>query len=116
MKELISSIATVVFVTLFVASAIYFVLHTFSEKLKASRYCKTIRNLAFLMCICALLSCLSLSSFGYYGLTYPLLTIPVSLANAIEWHQNMKIARELEEKRATFTKTQPIGVEYKELN
>lgn len=113
MKELISSIATVVFIILFVAFVICF---TFSEKRKTSRHCKTIRNLAALMCICALLSCLSLSSFGFHGLFYPLLSVPAFLVNAIEWHKIMKVAQEEEEIRATFMKTQPIDVEYKELN
>lgn len=116
MKELISSIAALVFLILFVAFVICIASHIFLEKRKTSRHCKTIRNLAALMCICALLSCLSLSSFGFHGLFYPLLAVPTFLVTAIEWHQIMKIVQEEEEIRAAFMKTQPIDVEFKELN
>lgn len=97
MKELISSIATVVFLILFVAFAICIVSYIFSKKRKTARYCKIIRNLAALMCICALLSCLSLPSFRFYGFPYPVLAVPTFLATAIEWHQLMEIAQEPEE-------------------
>lgn len=116
MKELISSLASVVFLILFVVYAICMALRILSKRWNSSRHCKVLRNLAALMCVCALLICLNFSAFPLHGLFFPILTVPVFLSNAIIWHKDISLVQELEEQRATFMKTQPIDVEFKELN
>jgi len=115
MKVFISIMALVVFLILSTVASVYMIFHLFAKR-KTPRYYKVLRNLFASMSVCALISCLCISLFPCSGLLYPGLSVPVFLLDAIIYHKDMKVKQELEERKEAFLKSQPIDVEYRELN
>lgn len=66
--------------------------------------------------ISALIACFSLKSISLGVLIYPILAVPIWLFNTILDQKNMLHTKEAEKRESEFLKTQPVDVEYKELN
>lgn len=114
MKELIYSVSGIIYIITCIVIFILLAMHV--VKANNSRYFKISRNLCAVACISALIACFSLKSISLGVLIYPILAVPIWLFNTIFNHKNMLNTKESERREAEFLKTQPIDVEYKELN
>lgn len=114
MKELIFCVTfilcAVICLVLFIFRAMNF------KKLQTSRHFKICRNLCVAISVTAFIAAICLPSFSFDKFLSPILTVPVFLLNAKNYHEAMLNTKELEGKVEAYLKTQPIDVEYKELN
>lgn len=114
MKELIYSVSSIIHTITYIVIFILLAMHV--RKAKTSRHLKISRNLCMAACISALIACFSLKSISLSVLIYPILAVPIWLFNTILDHKYMLHTKEAEKREAEFLKTQPIDVEFKELN
>lgn len=114
MKELIYSVSGIIYIITCIVTFILVAMRM--EKAKTSRYFKITRNLCTVVCISALISCFSLKSISLSVLISPILPVPIFLFYTILYHKAMLHAKDAERRETEFLKTQPIDVEYKELN
>lgn len=114
MKEFIFAVTfilcAVICLVLFIFRAMNF------KKIQTSKHFKICRNLCIAISVTAFISSICLPSFSFDKFLYPILTVPVFLLNAKNYHAAMLDTKELERKVEEYLKTQPIDVEYKELN
>ncbi len=114
MKELIFCITfilcTVICLVLFIFRAMNL------KKIQTSRHFKICRNLCIVISVTAFIASICLPSFSFDKFLYSILTVPVFLLNAKNYHEAMLNTEELEGRVEEYLKTQPIDVEYKELN
>ena len=114
MKDLIFcvtySLCIVMCIILFILIAIN------AKKFKTSRYFKVCRNLSYMIAISAFIASICLPIFSFFLLLFPIATLPIFWFNATIYHKSMLNAMELERKIEEYMKTQPIDVEYKELD
>ena len=87
-----------------------------SKKFKTARYFRVCRNLCIAICISAFICSICLPSFSFPNLFFPIATVPIFFINAISYHKGIAMAKELEIRVEKYLKSQPIDVEYKELD
>lgn len=87
-----------------------------SKKFKTTRYLKVCRNLCIAICISAFICSICLPSFSFLNLFFPIATVPIFFINANLYHKGIAMAKELEIRMEKYLKSQPIDVDYKELD
>lgn len=97
-------------IALFVIAAVHL------KKEKTSRYYKINRNISALICLNAIIAFIFLPTFSLSYIMYPIAAVPIWLSATISCHKAMINTQEIEIMKEKFFKTQPIDVEYKELN
>lgn len=86
------------------------------KKFKTARYFRICRNLCMVICISAFICTVCLPSFSFSNLFFPISTVPIFFINAKIYHKCIASAEELEIKMEMYLKSQPIDVEYQELD
>lgn len=114
MKDLIFVVSFVLCVVL--CCVFFVVLLRNSNRFKTARYFRICRNLCIIICISAFICALCLPSFSFSNLFFPISTVPIFFINAKIYHKCIATTKELEIKMERYLKSQPIDVEYKELD
>lgn len=114
MKECIFVVSYLL--TLAILLALIIVIIVNWKKLETSRLLKIRRNLSVIISASAFIASICLPSFSFINLFFPIAIVPLYLFLSIAYHKSMLDARELERRMEEYQKTQPIDVEYKELN
>ena len=114
MKECIFAVT---FILCIVICLVLFIFRAMNfTKFPSSTHFKICRNLCIAISVTAFIASICLPSFSFDKFLYPILTVPVFLLNAKNYHAAMLYYREHEKRKEEYQKTQPIDVEYKELN
>lgn len=86
------------------------------KKVYTSQLFKIKRNLCAIASASAFIASICLPSFSFIYLLFPIATVPLYLVCCLFYHKDMLHAKEDEKRMEEYQKTQPIDVEYKELN
>lgn len=102
--------------TFVILLAILIVIMVNWKKAETSRLLKIKRNLAAIISASAFVTSICLPNFSFANLIFPIATVPFYLFLSIAYHKHMLKARKLERRMEEYQKTQPIDVEYRDLN
>lgn len=104
------------FLTLAIILAFIIVAVVNSKKATTLKSLKIDRNLCAIVSLSAFVASICLPSFSFTYIFFPIAIVPISLVFSIHCHKYILIAKKLERRMEEYQKTQPIDVEYKELN